>query len=63
MVTEVTVAELLDTPAGRDEHGVDDVDLEECTCGVLFRRGGAHRCGHVGEWVTWSRYEARQEVK
>lgn len=50
----------LDT-APNDELSTPDHLIEECTCGVLFRVGEAHRCGHVGEWVSWKRYQDRQE--
>lgn len=56
----VDVTELLDTPAGRDEYGPPDEDIEECdSCGVLFRRGGEHRC--QSGWVSWSEYQADQD--
>ena len=48
--------------APHDEIGTPAKDIERCTCGVRFRKGESHQCGHVGEWVSWDRYQARQEV-
>ena len=39
------VERLMETPAGRDEHGTPSEDIVEGgDCGVLHREGGAHRC-------------------
>jgi len=61
-VLEVPVEDLMAVGAG-DEIGTPDEHIEQCSCGVLFRVGGSHRCGHVGEWVSWDRYQARQEAR
>jgi len=48
----IAVADLMETPEGRDEYGTPDECIAECDdCGTLFRRGGAHRCEN-GEWVS-----------
>lgn len=41
----VAVESLMATPAGEDELGTPDSDIEECgNCGGLYRKGGWHRC-------------------
>lgn len=47
--------------APRDEIGPSDDDLERCSCGVLFPVETEHRCKHVGDWITWERYQTRQK--
>lgn len=56
-----TAGQTTDT-APHDEAGTPSDDIERCTCGVLFRIGQGHRCRHVSEWISWERYQARQEA-
>jgi hypothetical protein len=43
-------------PGPNGEVGTPDSDIERCDCGVLFRRGGWHRCEDMGERVEWEDY-------